>query len=185
MADEGPSPIVEVVGPSLVLPSGATRTVEATIHVPKQPANSANRDWRLGALAVASWYGHGDSVRSWLEGAGAGSLRGGARGDGTANLVSHPFDACPANGPCETSVVLVSAFTPDRYGSSGGDPESVWNLRRLGVPPGTTVTFGQPVDRWDSEAGLGSAVVPTVVATAIGACVVLLLVRRRRRAHVP
>ena len=179
--DPGAIPAVEVVGPTVPLADGVTRTVEARIHVPAQAADATDTDWRRGAFAVASWYGHGNTVAASLRGPGASAMGGGARGGGAANLVAHPFDGCPRSGPCDVTVELVSLYTVDPHSSVGGDPKSVWYVSLLGVPADSTVTFGEPVDRREDGGGPAGGI-PALAVLAAAAVLVGILVARRRRA---
>ena len=177
--DPGATPAVVIAAPTVPLADGVTRSVEASIHVPAQAAEATDPDWRLGAFAVASWYGHGIRVAAWVEGAGASSIRGGASGDGTANLVAHPFDECPPSSPCDVTLHLVSRFSADPRSSVGGEPKSVWSLSLLGVPANSTVTFGDPVDERE-EGSVPGNLIPGLAVLAVGVLVVILLARRSR-----
>ena len=102
-ADLAPVPAVETQAVTVPLTPNVDRIIDATISIPERPSVSGGLDPLEAALAVVHWTGFGMSVASHLEGPGTDAQSGGASAGGSANLIAHPFAACPPSGPCEVT----------------------------------------------------------------------------------
>lgn len=122
-----------------------TTAIDAVFTIPARPAITNGLGPLTASFVVVDLTGRADGLAPRLEGDGAENMTGFFRGDGAASLVAHPFDRCPATGPCTVTVRLVGAFRPDANGWSSGS-RLLWSVSVWGAPPGTTVTFGSPYE---------------------------------------
>lgn len=179
--DLGSAPFAGSVLTVVLLEPNVERVIDATIHVPGRPAATAGLDPYEAAFIVAHWQGHGVSVQARLEGSGTSPFGAGVNGGGTANLIAHPFDACPSTGSCDVVVRLVAKFTPSKSSSVGGDPSSTWKISLLGVPAAATVTLAPVVDLPRADAADDRLAVIMFAGIVAAAFVVLWRLQRRPR----
>ena len=139
LPSEGP---LEAAADDVVLK--APTAIDAVLTVPGRPEPRNGLDPLAASVVVVHAKGHGTALVTRLEGDGAEPGEGYFNGDGTTNLVAHPFDRCPAVGPCTVTVRLIGTTLPERSGSKGLSGTLSWSVSVLGAPAGTTVTFGDP-----------------------------------------
>jgi len=187
--DLAPAPIFQTQTIRMDIDPQVERFVDVTLHVPADDRSAeptGTPEPLQAAYVVANVTGFGVAHGYHLEGIGAGPFRGGANGGSAANLIAHPFDACPDVGPCDTVVRMVGVLNPDPHSSMSGIPNVTWQLDVLGAPPGTTATVGpvQERPRTDSTGGR-NAWSPLVVVAAVGAALAIggLLVRYHLRSR--
>ena len=153
--------------------------IDATLTVPTRPDREGGLDPLAAAVVIVHVSGSGAAFRTSLEGDGAAPLTGYLNGVGD-NLVAHPFDACPPEGPCRATLRLVGLADPSGPDESRPiDATLEWSLDVVGAPPGTLVTFGEPYVVRPAPPILAIA----AAAGVIVALVVLLARRLRRRAR--
>lgn len=181
-ADLGKAPTVESTPVTSALQPGVDQVVDVTLRLDEPPPVVDGLDPLAASMAVAHFEGRGVHVGARLEGAGASSMAGGAAGSGGANLIAHPFDECPASGPCEVTLRLVALHTPSQN-QRIGDPTATWRVSLLGVPPSTQLTLSASYPRpppvlFEALPPVSTAV---LAAMAVGLALVVLDLRRRAR----
>jgi hypothetical protein len=191
--DLAPAPILQTQAIRMDIDAQVERFVDVTLHVPADDRSAGPTgvpESLQAAYVVANVTGFGVAHGYHLEGVGAGPFGGGGNGGSAANLIAHPFDACPAAGPCDSVVRMVGVLNPDPHSSMSGIPNVTWQLDVLGAPPGTTATIGpvQERPRTDSAGGRNAwwprvLVTAVAAALAIGGLVVRHRGRGRKRAH--
>jgi hypothetical protein len=143
---EGPPPEepLEAAADDVVL-KGPT-AIDAVFTIPGRPEPRDGLDPLAASVVVVHVKGTGTALVTRLEGDGAEPGEGYFNGDGTTNLVAHPFDRCPATGPCTVTLRLVGTRHIEQHGSQGVSGTLSWSVSVLGAPAGTTVTFGDPYE---------------------------------------
>jgi hypothetical protein len=172
---------VRAKAPPVVLTSNKTPTaLDVTITVPARPRPENGIDALAASGVVVNVSGSGVALTTEVQGGGPGPLTGYFNGDGSTNLIAHPFDSCPATGPCTVNLRLVGTFHVEQTGSQRESAELAWAVELVGVPADTTVAFG------DLRELSGSAMDPTgfLVPGVAGLVLVglALLAWKRRRA---
>jgi hypothetical protein len=124
----------------------APTAIDAVFTVPGRPEPRNGLDPMAAAVVVVHVKGTGTALVTRLDGAGAEPGEGYFNGDGTTNLVAHPFDRCPAAGPCTVTLRLIGTSHVEKSGSKGTSGKLSWSVSVLGAPAGTTVTFGDPYE---------------------------------------
>jgi hypothetical protein len=181
-----PEPTVtEAAAPVTLVTNKVSTALDVAITVPERPQPENGIDRLAASAAIVNFVGNGDGLVTEVRGDGAGPIIGHANGDGRANLIAHPFAACPGTGPCTATFQLVGTFHVERTGSQADTATVSWGVQLLGAPPGTTVTFGRPHELpHPTEPSAGFAILAGL-ALVLAALVVIRWTRRRpRRATV-
>ena len=141
LPEDGP---LEAAAQDVVLK--APTAIDAVFTVPGRPEPRDGLDPLAASLVIVHVKGHGLALVTRLEGDGAELGEGYFNGDGMTNLVAHPFDRCPAAGPCTVTLRLIGTTLPERSESKGLSGNLSWSVSVLGAPAGTSVTFGDPYE---------------------------------------
>jgi hypothetical protein len=151
------------------------RSVEVAFATDARPARQEGLDPLAAAVAIVHIDAHGPGVQTYVEGDGAGPLRGYANGDGRINLIAHPFDECDADGPCRGVIRLVAESGGERDTVVNAHAQVTWSVTLLNAPAGARLSVGAPVDgpRQGQSQPLGGLGVPIL---AIGLAALTLLV---------
>jgi hypothetical protein len=170
--------LTQAADPVTLVTNKVPTALDVTITVPdrRMPANVI--DDLAASAVIVNVSGHGVALVTEVQGSGAGPITGFFNGDGSTNLIAHPFDDCPASGPCTATLQLVGTFNVESTGSQDDSAELSWGVELLGAPAGTTITFG-PLREIANESGPSVPVVGLGVAGLTFAA--LALVRWRRR----
>jgi hypothetical protein len=126
---------------------GTPTAIDVTLTVPERPTPKNGLDPLAASAAVVHVFATGHELAVYLAGDGAAPLQGYFNGNGSVDLVAHPFGHCSSAGPCTALVRLIGTFPlPGPYGSQETTAELMWTLDLLGVPADTTFVVGQPAD---------------------------------------
>jgi len=169
-----PGDIVSVGGIGMRLDETDTRhTVDVAFSVRLPPAPVDGFDPLDGTVAIIAARGSGVGVVMTVEGDGAGSIRGHANGDGRWNLISHPFDECEPDVPCQGTVRLVAEYAgPQQYGPQEEGATVDWVVTLVGAPEGTV---GVPGAVNVEERSLSDFVPPWPIAVLLSTVILALV----------
>jgi hypothetical protein len=125
---------------------GTPTAIDVTITVPDHaaPTNGLNPLAASALLFRVSASGYNLSVH--LGGPGADPLSAYFNGNGSVDLMAHPFGQCSLSGPCSAQVQLIGTFPPDdQHSPPYTSAELKWTLDLIGVPAETTFVVGDPL----------------------------------------
>jgi hypothetical protein len=176
-----PTAVLEqAADPAKMSASPEPSSLEATFTLSERPGSEVGLDPLAASLVIVHVQAQLVSFGVHLEGDGAGSLSAVFNGDGSINLIAHPFDSCPTSGPCTVHVRIVGPFSTDVHFTPQDSQEIQWGVTVLGAPPGLTVSFAP---RFDPAPSTGPSIEQVVALAWVLVLAVLgILIWRRRRA---